>query len=130
MAPSTTAVRATRLTLAALLLPFALSAQVPRPAAVFGFEPGADYKLADYGQMLAYYRRLDAASERVVVEEIGKTTLGKPMLLVLISSEENIRNRARYKEISRRLAHARGLNEEQARALAREGKAVVWIDGG
>ncbi|MBW3631017.1 MAG: peptidase M14, partial [Gemmatimonadetes bacterium] len=130
MAPSTTAARATRLTLASLLLPLALSAQVPRPAAVFGFEPGADYKLADYSQMLAYYRRLDAASERVVVEEIGKTTLGKPMLLVLISSEDNIRNRARYKEISRRLAHAKGLNDEEARALAREGKAVVWIDGG
>src|SRR5213596_2780945 len=33
-------------------------------------------------------------------------------------------------EISKRLAHAENLSEDQARALAAEGKAVVWIDGG
>src|SRR4029078_10344604 len=32
--------------------------------------------------------------------------------------------------IARRLALAEGLTEDQAHALAREGKAVVWIDGG
>ena len=50
--------------------------------------------------------------------------------MAIITSPENIKNLARYKEIARKLAHAEGLTEQQARALAREGKAVVWIDGG
>ena len=52
------------------------------------------------------------------------------MLLAIISSEANLRNRARYKEIARQLALAKGVDEARARALAKEGKAIVWIDGG
>jgi hypothetical protein len=117
------------------LIPFALAAtpltaQVPRPADVIGFAPGTDYKLADYGQVTDYFRALDAASDRVVVEQIGESTLGKPMLLAVISSEENIRDRERYRNIARRLARAEGLSDDEARALAKEGKAIVWFDGG
>ena len=66
----------------------------------------------------------------MVVQEIGKTAEGRPQLMAIVTSPENHRNLARYKEISRRLALAEGLTDEQARALAKEGKAVVWIDGG
>ena len=52
------------------------------------------------------------------------------MILAVISSEANIKNRARYQEIARQLAIARGVDEPRARALAKEGKAIVWIDGG
>ncbi len=104
--------------------------RVPEPADVFGFKPGTDYKLATDAQIVEYFKRLDAASDRVVVEEIGRTAEGRPLILALISSEVNIKNRARYKEIARQLATARGLDETKARALAKEGKAIVWIDGG
>ena len=50
--------------------------------------------------------------------------------MAIVTSPENHKNLARYKEISRRLALAEGLTDDQARALAKEGKAVVWIDGG
>ncbi len=50
--------------------------------------------------------------------------------MAIITSPENHTKLDRYKEISQRLALAEGLTDEQARALAREGKAVVWIDGG
>ena len=103
---------------------------VPEPADAFGFRPGTDYKLATHAQIVEYFTRLDAASDRVVVEEIGRTAEGRPLILALISSEANIKNLARYKEIARQLAHARGLDEARARALAKEGKAIVWIDGG
>ena len=66
----------------------------------------------------------------MVVQEIGKTAEGRPQLMAIVTSPENHRKLARYKEISRRLALAEGLTDEQARALAKEGKAVVWIDGG
>ena len=64
------------------------------------------------------------------VVEIGKTAEGRPQLMAIITSPENHKKLDRYKEISRRLAHAEGLTDEQAHALAREGKGVVWIDGG
>ena len=50
--------------------------------------------------------------------------------MAIVSSPENIRNLAKYKEISRKLALAEGVSEQEARALAKEGKAIVWIDGG
>jgi hypothetical protein len=56
------------------------------------------------------------------VEEIGRSTLGKPMILAMISSEANLQNRERYREIARRLALARGVSEPDARALAQEGQ--------
>jgi len=107
------------------------AAQVPSPEQVFGFRPGADYKLADYPMMLDYYRKLAAAApDRVRVADIGPTAEGQHMILAIISSSENIAQLDRYREISRQLALARGLSDEQARELARQGKAIVWIDGG
>ena len=104
--------------------------KVPSPEDVFGFQVGADYKLASHEQIVDYFTKLDAASDRIVVETIGKSSEGRPMIMAVISSEANIKNRARYQEIARRLAITRGVDEAQARALAKEGKAIVWIDGG
>src|SRR6476469_1465663 len=50
--------------------------------------------------------------------------------MAIITAPENHRKLDRYKEIAQRLATAEGLTDDQARALAAEGKAVVWIDGG
>jgi hypothetical protein len=107
-----------------------LFAQVPTPESVIGFRPGTDYKLADYGLISEYFSRLDAASDRMVVNQIGTTAEGRPMMLAVISSEENLRQLDRWKDIARRLAMAEGLSDQEARRLAREGRAVVWIDGG
>ncbi|MFQ5677677.1 MAG: M14 metallopeptidase family protein, partial [bacterium] len=104
-------------------------AQVPHPKDVYGFTPGDDYKLATYEQMLEYYKKLDAASDRVQMREIGKSVLGKPLLLLFISSEENMQQLERWRSISEQLARAR-IDEETARKLVREGKSITWIDGG
>lgn len=104
--------------------------QVPTPESVIGWRPGADYKLADYGQISEYFHQLDAASDRMMLTEIGTTAEGRPMLLAIISSEENMRQLDRWKDIARRLAMADGLTDAEARTLAREGRAIVWIDGG
>jgi len=123
--------RVTPIALAALIAtPLALFAQVPKPADVWGFEPGADYKIADYTQIQDYLRRLDAASERVRMIEIGKSALGRPLLLLFISSEQNLRQLDRWREISARLALAKDLDEATARRFADEGRAIVWVDGG
>ena len=104
-------------------------AQVPTPESVLGFEPGADYKLADWDQVRGYYTKLDAASDRVQMTTIGTTSMGRSMKLLFLSSAENLDNLDRWREISSTLARAR-VAEEEAQRLAREGKALVWIDAG
>jgi len=105
-------------------------AVVPAPRDVLGFEPGTDYTLADFRQLREYMRRLDAASERVQVYTAGRSTEGNEMLVAVISSEANLARLDRYRDIARRLALVRGLDDESARELAGEGKAIVWIDNG
>lgn len=104
-------------------------AQTPKPSETFGFEVGADYKLADYDQMLEYYEKLDASSDRVKMIEIGKSVMGRPIKLVFISSEENMKSLDKWREISEKLSRAR-ISKEEAQTLADEGKAIVWFDGG
>jgi hypothetical protein len=104
--------------------------QITTPLEHFGFNIGDDWHLATYTRYESYVRKLAEESPRMVLEEIGKTAEGRPHLMAIITSPENHRNLARYKEISRRLAMADDLTDEEARALAKEGKAVVWIDGG
>ncbi|NDD64295.1 MAG: peptidase, partial [Acidobacteria bacterium] len=100
------------------------------PKEQFGFAIGDDYQLVNYTQYEAYLKRLDAESDRLRVVEMGRSAEGRAMHLAIISSPENQRRLGRYKEIARRLALAEGLDEAAARALAREGRAIVWIDGG
>ncbi|MGE5243295.1 MAG: M14 family zinc carboxypeptidase [Betaproteobacteria bacterium] len=128
---STPSVRAAALA-ALLALPAAAAGQraVPTPESVFGFKPGADYKLATYEQSVAYFKKLAASTKYMTLVEAGRTSEGRPMYFALISTPENLANVDRYREISRRLAHPEGLTEAQAEQLAREGKAFVHLDGG
>ena len=104
--------------------------RITTPKEEFGFNFGDDYQLATYKQLSAYWQKLDRESDRLTVQEIGRTSEGRPHLMAIVTSPENHRDLARYKEISRRLATVDGLTDTQARALAKEGKTVVWIDGG
>ena len=113
-----------------LTAPNNTSAQVTTPVQELGVNIGDDYHLFTYTQFEAYWRKLAAESPRMVLEDIGRTVEDRTQLMAIITSPENHRNLARYKEISRRLARAEGLTDGEARALAKEGKAVVWIDGG
>ncbi len=115
--------------LAVLFAASPLTAQVPAPKDVLGFEPGTDYKIAGYDRLLDYYRRLDAASDRVHMTRIGTTVRGRPLVLLFISSAENIARLDRWRDTSARLARAR-LGSDEARRLAEEGRAIVWIDAG
>ena len=103
---------------------------ITSPLAQFGHNIGDDYFLANYTQMVDYWRKLDRESDRMRLVRIGTTAEGRAMLMAIITSPENFRKLGRYQEISRRLARAQGLTDAQAHALAAEGKAVVWIDGG
>ncbi len=103
---------------------------IPHPAHRFGFHPGDDYQLADLEQLEAYYAELAEASPRVQRIEIGRTFRGNAMHLLFISSEENLAQLDRWREISERLARGHGVDEDEARRMADEGRALVWIDNG
>ena len=103
--------------------------QIPKPSETFGFEVGADYKLADYDQMLAYYETLAASTNRVQMIDIGKSVMGRPIKLVFISSEENMKSLDKWRTISEKLSRAR-ITPEEAKQLSVDGKAIVWFDGG
>ncbi|MEO6445629.1 MAG: M14 metallopeptidase family protein, partial [Gemmatimonadaceae bacterium] len=110
--------------------PASSQGRITTPKEFFGFNIGDDYKLATYTQFMGYWNKIDGESDRMVVQEMGKTAEGRPQLMAVITAPENFRLLDRYKEISRKLALAEGLTDDEARALAKEGKAVVWFDGG
>ena len=106
-----------------------LQAAVPSPKAHFGFDIGDDYMLANYTQTEAYFRQIAATSDRFQLVELGKTSEGRAQLMLIASSPANLARLEEYRGISERLARARD-GDAAARALAAQGKAVVWIDGG
>lgn len=112
-----------------LMVTIAWAQTVPSPKEHFGFNIGDDYKLATYTQTEAYFKKL-AASGRTKLVDIGLTEEGRHQYMLIISDPDNLSKLERYREISQKLAHAEGLTDEEARNLAAEGKAVVWIDGG
>ncbi|WP_339877159.1 M14 metallopeptidase family protein [uncultured Algoriphagus sp.] len=123
-----------RLRFTFLLLLYALSfgifaQNVPTPKSHFGFDIGDDYKLANFTQTEAYFKKVADASDRVRMVEIGKTEYGRSQPMMIVTSPANYNKLDRYKEISQTLAHAE-ITKEEAEKLSVEGKPVVWIDGG
>ncbi len=107
-----------------------LQSAITTPEAALGFNLGDDYHIANYTQLAAYWKTLAAESDRMKLVDIGPTAEGRPQYMAILSSPENLRRLAHFKDISSKLAHAENLTDDQAHALAREGRAVVWIDGG
>ncbi len=102
---------------------------VPSPKEHFGFNIGDDYSLATYTQTEAYFKKL-AVSDRVKMVDLGLTEEGRHQWQMIVTSPDNHKKLDRYKEISVKMARAEGVSEDQAKAMAAEGKAIVWIDGG
>ena len=106
------------------------TAQLTTPEEQFGYRIGTDYQLINYQGLTDYWQLLARQSDRMTLESIGRTEEGREQWMATITSPANRPDLERYKEIARRLAQAEGITEEEARALAAEGKAVIWIDGG
>src|ERR1700752_357375 len=83
------------------------AAAIPSPKSVLGFTPGDDRTIAGWSQITDYFERLDRASDRVVVQTLGQSTLKRPLIVAIISARENILALAKYKDIQRQLADPR-----------------------
>ncbi len=109
-----------------------LSAQrrITTPQQQFGHNFGDDYWIPNYTGLMSYWDKLARESDRMKLVRIGTTSEGRPMMMAIISSPDNLRQLDKYQKISARLAHADGLTDAEARKLAADGRVVVWIDGG
>lgn len=103
-------------------------AQIPSPKSFLGFQPTDDRTIADWSQITGYFAKLDAQSDKVLVREIGKTTLGKPMIAVFISAPENIRNLEKIRQINAKLANPQTIKDNaELENLISQGKTIVSI---
>jgi Zinc carboxypeptidase len=111
---------------------------IPAPEQILGFRPGDDRKLASWAQVVEYFQKLAAASDRVKFEEIGKSTMGAPFVYATISAPENLKRLDEYKDIQRQLADPRIIGspknpaqaDRKASALIARGKTIVAITCG
>ena len=110
-----------------LAVPALAQPKIPSPSEFLGFTVGADRTLADYRQISKYFGTLAAASDRIELETLGKSTLGEDMIMAIISSAENLKNKDHYKEIAKKIADPRGSSPSEIDNLVKEGKAVILI---
>ncbi|RJS89091.1 hypothetical protein CW700_05595 [Candidatus Bathyarchaeota archaeon] len=99
----------------------------PSPEEFLGFKVGADRKLADWPQIVGYFRELAAGSDRVEVDVLGETTEGNPFIRVIISSPENLSRLEEIRGIQMRICNPVGVTPEEEERLISEGKAIVLI---
>ena len=102
-------------------------AAVPSPESYFGQRMGADHLVLDWDKVISYFQTIKANSDRIRVDELGKSTEGRPFIAATSASPETLRSLDRYREIQRRLADPRLTSEAEAQDLIAEGKTVVLI---
>ena len=112
---------------ACLALAAATATAQPTPSEFLKLNIGSDRVLADYRQVVSYFRALESGSPKLKIETLGKTTLGEEMVMAIISSEQNMKNLPRLREIATRLADPRGLKDDEANRLIAEGKTIVLV---
>jgi len=111
----------------AIMAPLVVGAQAPTPESFLGRQPGEDRYLAPWPRVVEYFKALDAASDRVTLENAGTSTLGNEMPVVVITSEENGTRLEHWRDIARRLASADRLSVDELGQLTAEGKAIVLV---
>ena len=102
-------------------------AHITTPTEFLGFQPGEDRKLAGWPTIVSYLKLLEQASDRVRVDEIGRSTEDNPFLVCTISSPDNLANAERLRLIQQSLSDPRTIDERGAHDLVDEARAVVAI---
>src|SRR5438105_1502958 len=100
---------------------------IPDPATILGFSPGADRHLPSWKQITDYFTALDKASPRVSVRTIGKTVLGRPFIVAFISDSSTLANLDHYRQIQRKLMDPRLQSPGEREKLINEGKNVILV---
>ncbi len=99
--------------------------RITPPEAFFGFQPGADRKIARWDRIVDYFYLLEKESPKIKVINMGPSTMGHPFLLVIISSPENLKNLDTIKEINRKISDPRNVPPEEIPELIARGRAII-----
>ena len=99
--------------------------KVTSPEEFFGFQLGSDRNIARWDKIVHYFEVLERESSNIKVIDMGPSTMGHPFLLLIISSEENLANLDRLKQVNAKLSDPRGIAEAEIKKLIKEGKAVM-----
>src|SRR6266446_6566475 len=111
-----------------LLLALLQTAEPPiRPSAALGFEPGADSALADWKQVSGYMNMLAQRSAFVHVDTLGRTTEGRPFVLMTITSPANQQRLGEIKRVQALLADPRRLTDTAFDQIRGTQPAVILI---
>ena len=114
------------------LAAFTASAQphkITTPKQFLGFNIGDDYSVANYTQLDQYWHKIATECDRCKLVDIGPTEEGRRQYMMIITSPANLKKLDQSKNIAALLARAEGLTDDQARVLAKDCKAVIWVDG-
>jgi Zinc carboxypeptidase len=103
---------------------------IPSPKDVLGYHIGAPAKLTYYADALKYYRALAAATPRVKIETIGTSDEDRELVVVWVSSDENIKNLQSNRDKLAKIADPRGLSDEQVRELVATTRPHYHLMGG
>ena len=103
----------------------AAQGNITSPEKYFGFQMGADRKMARWDKIVDYFQLLEKESDRIKVVNMGPSTLGHSFLVVYISSAENLVKMDRLQKVNQMISDPRGLSKVEVEALIQEGKAVI-----
>jgi zinc carboxypeptidase len=106
----------------------ARAGEVTPPEKFIGHPVAADFTLDSWEKIVAYFKHVDEASDRVALQTLGQTTEGRPMIIAVISAPETIRDLDRHRDNQRRVADPRRIpTDEEQQRLVRDSKTVVMI---
>jgi hypothetical protein len=97
---------------------------ITSPEAFFGFKLGSDRKIARWEKIVSYFYKLQEESPIIKIKNMGPSTEGNPFLMVLITSEENMKNLDRIQEINKQITNPGDHTIDEIKPLIIEGKAV------
>ncbi|MDB4916467.1 MAG: hypothetical protein JWM95_4111 [Gemmatimonadetes bacterium] len=103
---------------------------IPTPRDVLGHHAGAPKTLTYYADQLRYYRALEKATGRVKVETIGKSDEGRELVVVWVSSDNNMKHLPGNRANLARIADPRGMTEQQVHTLIADTKPHYHLMGG
>ncbi|WBL26446.1 M14 metallopeptidase family protein [Zunongwangia sp. HGR-M22] len=97
---------------------------IPKPQDVIGFVPGQWH--VSHDRLVNYMKKLAEVSPRISLENRGTTYEGRPLLLLTISSEENIKNIDQIRQNHKALVEAgsEDINTEDMPIIVNQGFSI------
>ncbi|WP_370617087.1 M14 family zinc carboxypeptidase [Mumia qirimensis] len=101
---------------------------IQTPEEFFGFEMGAEGKLAAYPDVLDYMKSIAKSSDRVDYETVGETTMGNEYATVFISAPKNLERLDEIVAANQKLSDPRNTSEAEAKALAKNSLPIYHLE--